>query len=174
MSASGLRSILAAILAVTIVVKVHAAVVPQIDMPATISKILANRGFSPDSGSKAAPFLSFSVPGCRLPLRVTTISLYLGESLIFDREVRPDYIHRFIYLGREWGHPDRFAMRKEWLKYRVLALLGISPYVPMPIALRVDQPIDCQAAAAVQWPLVWTEKFNTDPISEIQASAASN
>jgi hypothetical protein len=174
MSAFALRTLLAAILVATITVKVRAAVVPLIDVPAAISRTLAKYGFSPDSNTSTRWLMSFSHPGCRLPLEIETVTLYLGQSTTADAEPRADYIRGFVYMDRQWPTPDRFAMRKEWLKHRILALGGLSPYVPMPIALQIAAPADCPAVGAIAWSGIWADEADGKVGSGISAPESSN
>ena len=158
MSAFTLRAILAAILVATITIKVRASVVPLIDVPTAASRTLSNYGFSPDSSNNNRGLMTFSNHDCRLPLKIETVSLYLGDSITAHEEPRPGYVGNFVYLDRKWSAANRFAVRKEWLKHRMLALLGLSPYVPMPVALQIVVPTDCRAADAIDWSRVWMEE----------------
>lgn len=174
MSALTLRAILVAILVATIAVKVRAAVIPLIDVPAATSRTLAQYGFRPDSSTDTRSLMSFSNPGCRLPLKIGTVTLYLGDGITANEGRKPDYVRRFVYIDREWPSPDRFAMRKEWLKHRISALLGFSPYVPMPVALAIAVPVDCRAADAIDWSRIWTEETAGEIGSGIEVGDASN
>ncbi|MBS0235684.1 MAG: hypothetical protein JSR99_19625 [Proteobacteria bacterium] len=158
MSAFAIRVLLAAMLVATIAVKVRAAVVPVIDMPAAISRTLGKNGFSPDAGEPARQSMSFSNPTCRLPVKVQTVRLYFGDGISGNRIPEPGYVQNFVYLDREWGSPARFEMREEWLKHRLLVLFGLSPYVPTPIALQIAVPVECPAADAIDWSRVWREE----------------
>ncbi len=158
MSAFTIRALLAAMLVATIAVKVRAAVVPVIDMPAAISRTLGKHGFSPDVDEPTRQFMSFSNSACRLPVKVQTVRLYFGGGISRDRIPEPGYVQNFVYLDREWASPARFEMREEWLKHRLLVLFGLSPYVPVPTALQIAVPVDCPAADAIDWSRVWREE----------------
>lgn len=161
MRAALLRTAFVALLAATVITKMHA---PRVErtLDAGVIATLAHHGLSPqhhsaEQGSALPSSISFNAPGCDGAVQVVPIQLNLQEGPLLNTVGAANYSRRIVYLDRTWRDPDRLGMRLVWLKYKALSLLGMSPYVPTTLALLVAQPRGCHAAEAIDWRAVWQQ-----------------
>ncbi len=108
------------------------------------------------SASKGNPrVLVFDAPGCSHPMRVSLrLSTFEQESLL-QSIPEPGYMRRYIYLDRTWNAPYPRAVFVERMKYKSLAVFGLTEYVPSSYLLLVEAPTDCRAAKTMDWRPVW-------------------
>jgi hypothetical protein len=108
------------------------------------------------TASKGNPrVMVFDPPGCSHPMRVSLrLSTFEQESLL-QSIPEPGYLRRYIYLDRTWNAPDPRAVFVERMKYKLLAVLGLTEYAPSGYLLLVEAPADCPAAETMDWRPVW-------------------
>ncbi len=105
------------------------------------------------------PTLLFQAPGCSQPVLVSLrLSTFEDES-IMQYAPRQGYARRYIYYGRTWDAPDPRAVFVQRIKYRVLALFGLTEYTPSQYLLLVERPRHCKAAEAIDWRSVWDSNY---------------
>ena len=97
----------------------------------------------------------FTPPGCDRIVRVMPATLSLHELPLLEAFVERDYRRHYIYLGRVWDTPDRFALRLAWLKLKVASGLWPARYALPRTMLLVATPPECDVAEKIDWGLVW-------------------
>jgi hypothetical protein len=102
--------------------------------------------------------LRFEAPRCSSLVQVTVLLVTLeGEDLI--RNAPEQGRVRYIYTDRTWTEPNRFSMYLKRLELTALAVFGLTQYVPSWQLLRVESPIGCEAADAIDWQVVWDRDY---------------
>jgi hypothetical protein len=164
MSSHVLRTILAGLLIATISAKIwRPHNITEVDTRAAVVALVTGQGWSaydeaatsPNSLGKA---INFWAPECEALGQVFAIDLGLQLAPMLDGVIRPGYTRRFVYIDRTWLTEDRFGMRLEWLKYRVLSIFGLGRYVANETALVIAEPHDCRVADKVGWSAVWERR----------------
>ncbi len=112
------------------------------------------------------PTLVFEAPGCSQPVLVSLHSWTFEDEAITQSAPQQGYARRYIYFDMTWDTPDRQAAFVQRMKYRVLAMFGLTEYEPSQYLLLVETPPHCQAAQAIDWGPVW----NRDTLAAAQAS----
>jgi hypothetical protein len=105
-----------------------------------------------DTGRRA---LVFEVPSCADPLWIIIRLVTMEEEPFTEPIARQRYIRRYLYMNSSWDTPPRFIVAIQRIKYTALAILGRTRYSPAWELLQVDMPLDCAAAARVEWRKVW-------------------
>jgi hypothetical protein len=164
MSSHVLRALLAGLLIATVAAKIWGPRnVAEVDIRAAVVTLVTGHGWSaydeaatsPDPLGKA---INFQAPECEALGQVFPIDLGLQLAPMLDGVIRPGYTRRFVYMGRTWLTEDRFGMRLEWLKHRVLSMFGLGRYVANETALVIAEPHDCRVADKVGWSAVWERR----------------
>jgi hypothetical protein len=140
--------------------KIRASSQEEDDAPRTIMNALAKQGIVASKHFLPLPndirdSVVFAPPGCDRIVRVIPATLSLHELPLLESAVERDYRRRYIYLGRMWDKPDRFALRLAWLKLKVASGLGSARYALPKTTLLVATPPECDAAERIDWGLVW-------------------
>jgi hypothetical protein len=118
---------------------------------------LVFRGYE-TTGVPDLHLLRFEAPGCSSPVHVTVLFVTLeGEDLI--RNAPEQGSVRYIYIDRTWTEPSRFSIYLKRLELVALAVFGLTQYVPSWQMLRVESPIGCDAADAIDWQVVWNRDY---------------
>ena len=115
----------------------------------------------------SAPTLVFAAPGCSQPVFVSLRLSSFEEETIMQYAPEQGYVRRYIYFDRTWDAPDPRAAFLQRMKYAVLAVFGMTEYLPSDYLLLVEAPPHCQAAESVDWRPVW----NRDTLATAQANA---
>jgi hypothetical protein len=136
------------------------------DVRPAVAKLLASRGIAaqilPSADSALLRAVAFDAPQCGGRVDVFPVRLSLQEGPLFDAAVGAGRERRFAYLGRTWEAPSRLDLRLEWLKYKVLSVLGLGPYTTSTTALLIASPKDCALARSIDWAPFW---YNAPPKS---------
>jgi hypothetical protein len=108
--------------------------------------------------------ISFDAPNCSgavlvVPLAVT----FEQEPIMRSAAGGPHLTRRYVYLERSWDSPHRLAVFFERAKFAVLAVFGLTRYVPSRQLLLVEAPPGCEAADGVDWRLVWDRRMLQSP-----------
>lgn len=100
----------------------------------------------------------FDATGCSQPVLV---SLRLGtfEEEPVQSAPKQGYVRRYIYAEHVWDAPDPRAFWFQRVKYRALAMFGLTKYSPSRYLLRVEASPHCQSANAVDWRRVWNRAY---------------
>ena len=113
--------------------------------------------------------LIFEAPGCRQPVQINSLLSTFEEESLMDNA--PGHGNaRYIYFDQSWVSPNPRAAFVQRMKYRALAMFGLTEYVPSKYLLRVEAPIDCQTVADIDWSSVWSRKY----LARAPAGAQSN
>ena len=114
--------------------------------------------------------LVFQVPGCAQPVLVSLRLWTFEDESIMQYAAQPGYTRRYIYYERTWDTPNPRAVFVQRLKYRALAMFGLTGYAPSDYLLLVEAPPHCQAAEVIDWRPVWNRDYRA--AAEVGATAA--
>jgi hypothetical protein len=103
--------------------------------------------------------LTFAAPACAGPVFVDVLPVSFDQETLVRTPPPPDYVRRYVYISRIWAQPNRPAVVVERARQAVLAVLGLTRYVPSWHLLLVDAPLGCRAADAVDWRPVWDRDY---------------
>jgi hypothetical protein len=104
--------------------------------------------------------LAFIAPACERPVLVVQLSTTFDQEQVARSAREPGYMTRYVYIDRSWDKADRLAIIAERAKYAVLALVGMTQYMPSWHLLLVESPSDCEAAVGgIDWRLVWNRDY---------------
>ncbi len=129
---------------------------------------LAYRGFE-DVAAAEVRALAFDAPGCAQPVFIAKIEDTFEQGLTLHLAGAPGNVRRYVYIDRSWSTPDRPGVFGERAKQMVLAVLGLTPYVPSRRLLLINSPPECHAAEAIDWRLVWDRNY----LAAAQSDAAA-
>lgn len=104
------------------------------------------------------PGLVFEAPGCSRPVLVS-LRRWTFEEESVQSAPEQGYVRSYNYVERSWDAPAPHLVWAQRIKYRALALLGLTEYVPSRYLLLVDAPPLCQAAEAIDWRPVWNRAY---------------
>jgi hypothetical protein len=160
MKSLALRVILVALLILTIADKVWRPRATPSDMGREVLSFAARNGWTAHQEAAAtdSPLgspITFRAESCDKPGQIYLVHLSLQAAPMLNHVIPPDYARRFVYLGRTWFIEDRWGMRLEWLKQRVLSLFGLARYTVNDTVLVITEPGGCHIADNVDWSLVW-------------------
>jgi hypothetical protein len=111
------------------------------------------------TASKGTPrVLVFEAPGCSHPMRVSLRLWTFEQESLLQRVPDLGYTRRYIYLDRTWDAPNPRAVFFQRMKYKWLAMFGLTEYVPSRYLLLVEAPVDCRAAETIDWRSVWSRR----------------
>ena len=164
MNSHVLRAMLAGLLIATVAAKIWGPRnIAEIDTRAAVVALVTGQGWSAYDDAATSPnhlgkAINFRAPECEAQGQVFPIDLGLQLAPMLNDIIRPGYTRRFVYIGRTWLSEDRFGMRLEWLKYRVLSIFGLGRYVANETALVIAEPHDCRVADKVVWSAVWERR----------------
>jgi hypothetical protein len=130
------------------------------DVRPAVAGLLASGGIEarimPSEDGALLKAVSFDAPECSGRIDVFPVRLSLQEGPLFDAAVGAGRERRIAYLGRTWEAPSRLDLRLEWLKYKVLSVLGLSPYTASTTALLIASPKGCAfAGRSIDWARFW-------------------
>ncbi len=111
--------------------------------------------------------LVFEAPGCSQPVQVGLRLSTFEEEAFMESAPEPGYARRYIYFDRTLDTPEPRAAFIQRMKYRALAMFGLSVYAPSWYLLKVEAPANCQSAEAMDWRSIW----NRDALAAAQAGA---
>jgi hypothetical protein len=103
--------------------------------------------------------LIFAAPGCPQPVQVNPLLSTFEELSLMDKDPEQGYTRRYVYFDLSWGRPTPWAAFVQRMKYRALAMFGLTEYVPSKYLLRVEAPKNCEAAQDIDWSSVWSRKY---------------
>jgi hypothetical protein len=110
-------------------------------------------------GGNMPPALIFEAPGCVRPVQVNPLLSSFEEVSLMDDAPGQGYARRYIYFGASWDRPKPWAVFVQRMKYRALAMFGLSGYVPSKYLLRIEAPKNCEPARNIDWSSVWSRKY---------------
>ncbi len=116
------------------------------------------RDYRPTS-TMASRSLVFDVPGCSHPALVSLLLSTFEEATLMEDAAEPGYTRRYVYFDQTWATPEPWAAFVLRVKYEVLGMFGLAEYAPSHNLLLVESPVDCQAAAAIDWRTVWNPNY---------------
>ena len=156
------RVVLAAVLAITIADKVARLQSVPVDMHSAVLSVAMRNGWTvrelaslPDN--PLGKPIEFRVAACDGPGHIFLLHLSLQAAPMLEHVIPPDHTRRLVYLGRTWLRQDRFGMRLEWLKQRLLASVGWGHYEANETVLVIAEPKECGAADKIDWSAVWKQ-----------------
>jgi hypothetical protein len=103
--------------------------------------------------------LTFATPACAGLVFVDVLPVTFDQETLVQTAPPPDYARRYVYIDRIWAEPNRPAVVVERARQAVLAVLGLTRYVPSWHLLLVDAPLGCLAADAIDWRPVWDRHY---------------
>lgn len=110
-------------------------------------------------GGNMPPALIFEAPGCARPVQVNPLLSSFEEVSLMDDAPGQGYVRRYIYFGASWDRPKSWAAFVQRMKYRALAMFGLTEYVPSKYLLRIEAPKNCEPARNIDWSSVWSWKY---------------
>ena len=116
------------------------------------------RGYRTTSGIVTRT-LVFDAPGCSQPVRVSPRQWTFEEESLRERVPDQAYTRRYIYFDRSWHAPDPQGVFVQGMKYRALAMFGLTDSAPSRYLLLVEAPKNCRGAEAVDWRDVWNRSY---------------
>jgi hypothetical protein len=103
--------------------------------------------------------LEFEAPGCALPIIVILLSVTFDQERVARSAREPGYSLRYVYIDRSWDKADRLAVVAERVKHAVLAVFGLTRYVPSWHLLLVESPERCQVPDDIGWRFAWSRDY---------------
>lgn len=100
--------------------------------------------------------LVFDAPGCSQPVKVSQRVWTFEEEPLLERHPDPGYARRYVYIDRSWDRPDPRGVFIQRTKYRSLAMVGLTEYIPSTHLIVVETAKNCRAAEAIDWSPVWS------------------
>lgn len=82
----------------------------------------------------------------------------------------PGYTRRYVYFDQTWATPEPWAAFGQRVKYEALGMFGLAEYAPSHDLLLVELPVDCQAAAAIDWRTVWKPNYRAATRASAEAA----
>jgi hypothetical protein len=119
---------------------------------------LVFRGYE-DVAAAEVRALAFDAPGCTQPVFVAKVEDTFEQGLTLQLAGVPGNVRRYVYIDRSWPIPDRPGVFGERAKQMILAVLGMTRYVPSRRLLLIDSPPGCHAADAIDWRPVWDRDY---------------
>ena len=134
----------------------------EIDMRAVVSGVLARQGFeprlSPQGPGNALASVDIDIARCAGTVKIMPVELTVSEGPWLSEALDPKAAKRFVYLEGTWPDVDRIGMRLEWLRHRILAMLGMGRYITHPWALLLVGPPGCNVTEIVDWRVMWDRR----------------
>ena len=160
MRAWAIRALFATLLLGALAARIQASHEPvEYDVRPAVADLLTSRGIAaqimPSADSALLKAVSFDAPQCGGRIDVFPVRLSLQEGPLFDAAVGAGRERRIAYLGRTWEAPSRLDLRVEWLKYKVLSVVGLSPYTASTTALLIASPKGCALTRSIDWAPFW-------------------
>ena len=103
--------------------------------------------------------LIFEAPGCSQPVQVSSRLWTFEEETLMEKAPEQSYTRRYIYFDQSWDTPHPRAVFVQRMKYRVLAMFGLTEYEPSPYLILVETPKNCVTAEAIDWRSVWSRNY---------------
>jgi hypothetical protein len=158
------RTVLAALLIMTVAGKLHvsAGPSPEPSFSQAVMRVLQAHGLQGHRRNWSArdvlhTTIEFQAPGCDRTIEIIPIEINLQAAPLFDLVVEPGYTTRFAYLDRTWPLEDRMGMRSAWLRNKALSILGLGRFVTLPTGLLIAEPPGCEVGK-IDWSLVWDRR----------------
>jgi predicted Rdx family selenoprotein len=160
------RVVLAAVLAMTLAEKVSRLQAVPVDMHGAVLSFAVRNGWTAQeiASTPDSPLgkpITFRDAACERSGQIFLLHLSLQAAPMLDHAIPPDHTRRFVYLGRTWLTQDRWGMRVEWLKQRLLGLFGLGHYEVNETVLVIAEPNDCHVGDKVDWGPVWKQHAST-------------
>jgi hypothetical protein len=153
------RAAFLTLLAATVAGRIWVVLAPPVSMLAVVDAVLTHEGYRSHLRTEGADHQPFAVaveaPGCSGPVTVRTIDLDYWEGAWVQEVLEPDASRRFVYMDGVWPTVSRVRLRLKRLRHKLLALLGVSPYVTAVPPLLVLEPSGCHVADAIDWRMIW-------------------
>jgi hypothetical protein len=148
------RALLAALLVGTAAVKVSSAPDGNSDFRSSAAAIVGQRGLIHGNAPGELPIF-VTAPGCDRDIVVLPLTLNMQEAALLNDVTEPDYARHFFYVDRAWTSRDRFNVKADWLKRKVLSFVGLDRHVQLHQALVVAEPPNCEFARTIDWRPLW-------------------
>jgi hypothetical protein len=103
--------------------------------------------------------LVFEAPGCTRQLIVISLAITFEEERILRIAGAAGAGRRYVYIDRSWAAPNPVEVFLTRMRHAALAMIGLSPYVPSPRMLLVDEPPDCPRIQSIDWRAVWGRDY---------------
>jgi hypothetical protein len=103
--------------------------------------------------------LEFEASGCSRPVLIVLFSATFDEEPVVRSAREPDYLLRYVYIASTWDKPHRPAVVIERIKYKALAMFGLTQYTPSGNLLMIESPSHCHVADAIDWRIVWNRDY---------------
>jgi hypothetical protein len=103
--------------------------------------------------------LEFKAPGCARPMLVVLLSVTFDQERVARSVREPGYVLRYVYIDRSWEKADRLAVVAERAKYAILAIFGLTQYLPSWHLLLVESPEPCQVPNDIDWRIAWSRDY---------------
>lgn len=157
------RALLAGLLIITVADKVWRPRATPTDMRSAVLNLVARNGWAAHeapgvSDNPLGKSITFRANACAASGQIFFVQLSLQAAPMLDHAIPSDHVRRFVYLGRTWLTQDRWGMRLEWLKQRMLSLFGLARYMVNDTVLVIAEPIGCRVADKVDWSSVWEQR----------------
>jgi hypothetical protein len=152
-----LRCVLAGLFLVTIASRLQSWSAAPSDGPSAVSAFLERQGLPVHANllQGAQHTIVFSAPGCDRPLKVQTMNTSLDAVPLFEAAADRSDAKHYIYMGEIRPTVEPVALRVKWIKYQVLAMLGLAPYRLLRTVLFVAEPAGCDAVKRIDWRPIW-------------------
>ncbi len=175
MSRTAVRSLCVMVLLITVAVRFHAdrklqMMMSEFDASAGIAAVLRSHGYEPRENPVKPPRLLsvvvyFQRPECSRASLVLPYFINAEAEPLLARVTEPEFDRHFYYMDLSWREQHRVSMFLEWVKYAVLDLVGVSPYVPVRKAIVLADPPDCRPAQTIDWRELWEQNRRRNPAS---------
>lgn len=161
------RVFLASLLIITVADKIWRARALPMDMRSAVLNFAASNGWAAyeETGAPDSPLgssITFRADACDASGQIFLVHLSLQAAPMLDHAIPSNHSRRFVYMGRMWLTQDRWSMRLEWLKQRLLSLFGLAHYnMVNETVLVVAEPGGCRVADKVDWSSVWGRRVDS-------------
>jgi hypothetical protein len=124
------------------------------------SQGLKLREYRRRSGAESLPrVLVFEAPSCSQPVQVSPILWTFEDESFLGSDPEQGYTRRYIYFDRSWDAPRPRAVFIQRMKYRALAMFGLTGYAPSPYLIVVESPKRCPALETADWSGAWNHLY---------------
>lgn len=132
----------------------------QVSMTAQIGAIVAAAGFDALDNPVAPPRLThdavyFQRPDCPGVSIAAPYSFAVDAQAVSTRLKLDGQQVRHVYLDRDFASQSRPAFYVQWFAASLAGAVGLSPYLPLKIALLIAEPGACVDRQTPDWSQAW-------------------
>lgn len=116
--------------------------------------------------------LIFDAKGCSEPVTVAVLSVLAEQAPLLEAQNLEGRTLRFAFYDRRWRTPSRPLIVWERKEQTVLALFGLTRFVPSEYMLAIAASSGCKAVDTIDWQNVWDRRYLASHASDRAAAKA--